>query len=149
MTSAYVDTSALAKRYLREPGSAEFDRWFIDAVPVDVSVLATVELSSTLRKCQRSDRLSANDVLAIEAVFAADLDAGCIRILDMPPGVFHVAKTLVASHAVHGLRTLDALQLAAALESGASTFVTADGKLAGAAAASGLHVLSFGQPAQP
>lgn len=144
MISAFVDTSALAKRYLAEAGSAEFDAWFVDAVPVTVSVLATVELSSTLRKCERTGRLTGSQVADTEAVFARDMDDGCIVVVDLPTSAFHVAKSLIASHSAYGLRTLDALQLASALAVGATTFVTADKNLASAAAASGLQILAFG-----
>lgn len=144
MTRAFVDTSALAKRYLAEPASAEFDAWFVQSAPIIVSLLTTVELSSTLHKCQRTGRVSATQLAEVEAVFARDVGDGCIDVLDLSPSAFHVARALLATHAADGLRTLDALQLAAAVEAGASTFVTSDHKLAAAAAASGLRVLVFG-----
>ena len=144
MSSAFVDTSALAKRYVAEPESGEFDAWFVRAVPVAVSLLATVELSSTLNKAHRAGRLSARHLAEVEAMVANDITDGCIEVVEVPASAFHVARALISTHAAYGLRTLDALQLATALQVGASRFVTADRKLAAAAAASGLQVLVFG-----
>lgn len=145
MTALFVDTSALAKLYVAEPDSDSFEAWFADAMPVAISLLATVEMASVLRKHVRTGRLALRDVAAIETDFQGDIAAGCLTVVDLPASTFHLARSLVATHSERGLRTLDALQLAAALQSGATTFVTADGKLAAAAAASGLHVVPFGQ----
>lgn len=144
MSGAFVDTSALAKRYLAEPDSGEFDAWFVQAVPVAVSLLATVELSSTLSKACRAGRLTASHLAEVEVMVSSDIADGCIEVVEVAASAFHVARALIGTHAELGLRTLDDLQLAVALQLGASKFVTADRKLAAAATASGLQVLVFG-----
>ena len=143
MTRPFVDTSALAKLYVAEPDSDAFEAWFADAMPVEVSLLTTVELSSVLQKYGRMGRLSLALVAELEAAIANDIDAGCLRVADVPSSVFYLAKSLIASSGKVGLRTLDALQLASALTSGASLFVTADTVLAEIAVVHGLRVRAF------
>jgi predicted nucleic acid-binding protein len=144
MTLPYVDTSALAKLYVLEADSDAFEAWFADAMPVAISLLARVEMASLLRKHARTGRLDAARVAEIEADLEGDVAAGCIVVVDVPAATLHLARALIANHSVHGLRTLDALQLASAIGSSARTFVTADDKLAGAARACGLQVVGFG-----
>lgn len=145
MKLPFVDTSALAKLYVLKTDSDAFEAWFADAMPVAISLLALVEMASLLRKNVRTGRLDAGRVAEIEADLEGDVAAGCIEVVDVPAATLHLARALIANHAAHGLRTLDALQLASAIRSGAYTFVTADDKLAGAARASGLQVLTFGR----
>lgn len=144
MSRPFVDTSALAKLYVAEPDSDDFEAWFAAAMPVAISLLTTVEMASVFRKYVRTGRLSATALAAIDAAFADDIDSGCLRVSDIPASVFHLARSLLAIHADRGLRSLDALQLAAALTGGATVFVTADEKLGSAAEVSGLRVLKFG-----
>ena len=40
----YVDTSALVKRYLREPGSDTFDTFFLSRAPLGISQLTIIEM---------------------------------------------------------------------------------------------------------
>lgn len=79
----------------------------------------------------------------LEAAIAGDIDGGCLRVADVPSSLFHLPKSLIASSGKVGLRTLDALQLASALTSGTSLFVTADTVLAEIAVVHGLRVRAF------
>ena len=62
---------------------------------------------------------------------------------------FQVAAQLINTHGDRGLRTLDALQVAACLRAQSTLFVTADGKLAGVARAAGLDAVEFGGATSP
>lgn len=143
MSRPFVDTSAFAKLYLTEPDSRGFERWFADAMPVTISQLGVVELTSAPRKYARMGDLSTPAAADIERAFQADIGAGCMVVVELPPSTFHLARALLATHGERGLRTLDALQLASALECGAVVFATADSRLAPVARASGLQLLEF------
>ncbi len=143
MTLPFVDTSALAKLYVSEPDSDAFETWFAEAMPVTISLLTTVELSSVLQKYVRMGRLSPALVQEMEAAVGEDIVLGCVRVADVPSGVFHLAKSLIAANGALGLRSLDAIQLASALTSGTTLFVTSDAALAEIASANGLQVRVF------
>ena len=51
--TAYVDTSALVKLYLDEPGSPEFDDWLASHRPATISSLTVTELESVLARHRR------------------------------------------------------------------------------------------------
>ena len=138
-----VDTCALAKLYVAEPDSDAFETWFADVMPVKISRLTTVEFESVLGKYTRTGRLSAATAGGVLAAFDEDISAGCLQIVEFSVAEFELARALIRKHASRGLRSLDALQLAAALAARTELFVTADRKLAGAAAAEGLQVLAF------
>jgi uncharacterized protein len=60
LSSYFVDTSALAKRYLAEVGSAWTLRWIIpnSGNSIIVSTLASVELFSLISRQEREDRMT-------------------------------------------------------------------------------------------
>ena len=144
MTTAFVDTSAWAKRYVPEPESEQFDAWFAASAPITVSALGQVELASVLQKMARSGRLGFTGIDGVRALVNRDISAGFVAIQPWPPNAFDVACGLVALHSQFGLRSLDALQLACAQAVACRQFATADRKLALAARASGFEVLWFG-----
>ena len=88
MSLPFVDTSALAKLYVAEPDSDDFEMWFASAMPVEISLLTTVEMSSVFRKYVRTGRLLPSALSAIDAAFADDIDSGSLRVSDMPASIF-------------------------------------------------------------
>jgi uncharacterized protein with PIN domain len=54
----YVDTSALAKWYIAEPGSAAFERFVQDAADVVISRLVLVEMRCLLSQRRRSGTIT-------------------------------------------------------------------------------------------
>jgi uncharacterized protein len=143
----FLDSSALAKRYVDEPGSA-WVRSFTDPQVgnrVIVARIAWVEVLSALGRRQREGGLSADDVNRTAQAFRDDWDTQ-YQVVELDRQLAEAAGGLVR---VHPLRAYDAVQLAAALRvrtffaqvSGTGpVFVSADDRLLRIAAAEGLAV---------
>ena len=130
----FLDSSALAKLWLQEEHSEAVLQEFHHAEARCASVLALVEVRSTLGRVRRERRLSVEWLAKIEA--AAMEDFAIITTIDIDAGLATDAGILAARH---GLKSLDALHLATALALVADqpdegwTFVTYDTQLATAA----------------
>ena len=130
----FLDSSALAKLWLQEEHSEAVRGEFQRAEARCASVLALVEVRSTLGRVRRERRLSLEWLAKIEA--AAMLDFESITTIDVDAGLATDAGILAAAH---GIKSLDALHLATALALVADqpdegwTFVTYDNQLATAA----------------
>ncbi len=125
----YVDTSALVNLVVAEPETAALRAWLEEPGRELVSCdLARTELMRAVRRVM-SDR-----VLQARAV----LDS--VTLVQATPAVFEDAGRLDPS----GLRSLDAIHLAAALELGDDLegLVTYDDRLAAAAIANGVAVMT-------
>ncbi|HRG57004.1 MAG TPA: type II toxin-antitoxin system VapC family toxin [Lacunisphaera sp.] len=136
----YLDSSALVKLYVREPETAElsaFVRKF--SPPLPFSSLHELELTHALERRREEGDLSTIGVNQIIGSLDHDLTQG---VLSRPatdwPGTFARAIHLLRQH--QGLRSLDALHIAHALESGAVWFVTYDRRQGKAAAGEGLKL---------
>ena len=138
----YADTSALVKRYLEEPYSAEFDALF-DQGAIAISRLTVVELRCALARRRRNREIDALRETRINAELAADIQDGALRVSSVGDADFSAAYNLIGRLADCPLRTLDALHLARAEQLAASGFATADEIQAEAAAALGFTVHRF------
>lgn len=135
------DTSALVKRYHIEPGSDKVDEIFEDTDNVLViSELALVEVTSALLRKRNRGEITASAMKNALAQFARDVLSELI-VADLTSNIVRQARELVLAH---NLKTLDALQLAFALEFQVlkPIFVCADARLRDAAQAAGLTVLN-------
>jgi uncharacterized protein len=144
-TSCYIDTSALAKWYVPEAGSAEFDE-FIRAVPDAVSGrLTVVELRCLVARRRRNGTLGPDAERRAYALFLEHVAHGIVRIEPLPDRRHAEAAALIERlPAAVALRSLDALHLAAALAAEAPQLATADRAMAAAGEALGLEVAFFG-----
>jgi len=125
----YVDTSALVKLVVAEPETDSLRVWLTAAERDPVaSDLARTELFRAVRRAA-PDRLV--DARAV-------LDA--MNLIEVTTAIFEAAGRLEPM----SLRSLDALHVAAALDLGddLAGFVTYDERLAEAAAANGISVVS-------
>ncbi|MDR5657384.1 type II toxin-antitoxin system VapC family toxin [Halodesulfurarchaeum sp. HSR-GB] len=141
MAHYFFDTSALAKRYAQEPGTDVVD----DLVERDddtivITSLSVVELASALRRKRNRGSLSPDDVDGLLTIFFEEaLETFVVVPLDETR--YETALDIVLED---DLRTLDSLQLAAALDIGADlelTFVSADRDLNEVATLRGLETL--------
>jgi predicted nucleic acid-binding protein len=140
----YIDTSALAKWYLEEPGSENFER-FVNRQPVRaISRLVTVELRCLLARRRRTREISLGYEAQAYATFRGHLLAGVFVIQPLLDEHMIDALELLERLQSHPLRTLDALHLAAARTAGCDGIATADRVMAEAARAVGLTVEFFG-----
>jgi len=115
----FLDTSALAKRYHKETGSEYMDRILEQSGSRSlISNLSIVELESVLAIKMRTGEIDRQSLELARRRFRADLARQ--RLLVAPSvteGHFQSARKLLVQYGVaEGLRTLDALQLAFALD---------------------------------
>jgi len=107
---AYVDASALVKRYVAEAGSAAVNRLIRDADALGTVVISRAEVSAALAKAVRVKAVNRDAGASALRAFNADWD-NLIRL--------QLTESLVARAAAlaweHGLRGYDAVHLAGAL----------------------------------
>ena len=119
MPADFLDTSALAKHYHTEVGSTEVDRlWNDPARGFFVSRLSVLEMVSVFARKVRSGTISSVDFDVLQRRFSADLTKSR-RLTGARLLVVHYqdAERLLRQHGLaRRLRTLDALQLAVAVD---------------------------------
>ncbi len=144
MSGLYLDTSALAKRYLNEPGSEEFERFLRDRRRAAISRLTMVEFRCLLARRRRAGDLTPNIEAAAFRLFLDDVAGGYLQVHPLADDHARDSLVLLERLDTHSLRTLDALHLAVASAIGAETLATADRIMARAAGELGLNVEMFG-----
>jgi predicted nucleic acid-binding protein len=118
MSNHFLDTSGLVKHYHPEIGTAKMDRlWADPGAKLFISRLSVVETVSVLVKKVRIGIISLGDFGLLRRRFFADLRNRRPIIVRMLVKHFQDADRLLQQHGpTHGLHTLDALQLAVALD---------------------------------
>jgi uncharacterized protein len=133
---AYLDTSAVAKLFLEEVGSAQMrELWYSD-VPASTSELTIVELVCTLAAASRAGRLKVEPgPRVLDGSFVGE------RVVLLPADTA-VVRGAAALGAENRVRALDAIHVASALllEDADPTLVSWDERQRHAAAAAGLLV---------
>ena len=128
MSPVYLDSSALVKLIVREAETDELGRYVDSAGPLTSSILATVEVPRAVAR------------VAPEAKPAVAAVIGRLNVLAFDGRIAARASALSPA----GLRTLDAIHLATALELGdeLTAFVSYDERLSAAARNLGLPVVA-------
>jgi predicted nucleic acid-binding protein len=140
MPRLFFDTSALVKRYYEEAGSETVDELVeAEGNEVVITSLSVVETASALRRKQNRGEITSRDVdRLLGAFFEEALDE--FVVLPVDESFSGTALDLVLEA---DLRTLDSLQLAAALSISSDTsgpvFVCANRDLVDVAARRGLE----------
>lgn len=118
MTDHYVDTSALAKHYHPELGSTEMDRlWNDPEARLLVSRLAAIEIVSVFAGKVRTGAITADGFQILRRRFFTDLTNRRLVHVRITGSHYQEAERLLRQHGPgQRLRTLDALQLAVALD---------------------------------
>jgi predicted nucleic acid-binding protein len=131
--SLYVDSSALLKRYVDEPDSSAADSLLRSDPSLVTGRHTVIEVRRNLARL-----LSGRDAAAARSAFSEDLEAIAIVELDET-----TCEGAAAIAEITGVRTLDALHLAAARRVGAPAvaFLTFDVRQAQAARALGFAVV--------
>lgn len=125
----YVDSSAFVKLVVSEPESEALRR-FLAASPRRLTASALLEIEAT-RVARAAGGAAANAMAdALRAVV----------LVDVTPAIRARARLVDPVH----LRTLDAIHLATALETGVRDVLVYDNRLGAAAAEYGMNVLSPG-----
>jgi predicted nucleic acid-binding protein len=117
MPRSFLDTSALVKRYHIETGTPIVDSIFASGDAVQVSRLAVVELTSALALKVRTSEISAGQMSLALQRFHSDVSQGTLQIMRILARHYRDSERLLVSYGTkQQLRTLDALQLAVALD---------------------------------
>ena len=148
MAQYFFDTSALAKYYHTEAGSKEvLDIFGEPGCIVRVSSLGILEAQSVFAMKVRSHETSEEAGLKQRALLMADVASGRLLVHELRDEHFASAAKLIERHGFNRqIRTLDALQLAVALELAQrkfiDMFVLSDKRLADVAQLEGLTVVN-------
>jgi len=128
----YLDSSAIVKFAVIEPESAAMAAWRADLDPEDVVMTCELAVAEVVRAVRRVD---------------GDVDVALAH-LDSLEQVVMDRDLMLAAGGVHppGIRTLDAIHLAAAVAAGEElgAVITYDARMADAARALGLIALAPG-----
>jgi predicted nucleic acid-binding protein len=139
----YLDTSALAKWYLNEPGSEAFVSYLQEIDVAIISRLVATELRSLLARRRRMGEISQELESVIFATFQDDIATASLQLYPIVESLFDEAINLITRYPEHPLRTLDALHLAVARHHEIPVIATADTVLADTAETMGLTVRRF------
>jgi uncharacterized protein len=138
MTVYFLDSSAIGKRYMTEIGSAWVRSLVSPAVGhvIVLSRLAIVEISSALERKQHLNQISAADAFQRRTDFLLHVENLYLTV-PLDESVLQRASDLIGKYP---LRSLDAMQLACALEATATLgephiFICSDNNLLAAAIA--------------
>jgi len=132
----FLDTSALATRYVAEQGSDKVLAKCQQADSLVVSVICLPELVSTLSRLVREKKLTKAAYLQLRGDAMADLaDADVCQITSK------VLASVVSLLELHPLRAMDALHVACALACKPDVFVSADHRQLSAARKAGLKIV--------
>ena len=142
---AYVDTSALLKRYVPETNSVAFDAWFVECAPALVSSLSLLELRCGLARKRRDLKITAEREIAAMGMVQADINEGALIVHACSDAFFVGAQQLINTICIEiSLRSLDALHLTIARSLKATSLATADTVMQQAAVELGFEVEFFG-----
>jgi uncharacterized protein len=132
----FFDSSAFAKRYVREAGTDIVLAWCEQATELCLSGIALPEIVSAFCRLLRENRVSPDQYHYLKTMLMVDITDAAI--CDLTPEVIR--------HAIIGLeknvlRGMDALPLGSALALNVDLFVSADARQCAAAAQAGLKVI--------
>jgi predicted nucleic acid-binding protein len=138
----YPDSSFLFSRYLTDGHSQEVDRRMFQRPGVLLTPFNRAELANAIFQQVFQGRISLSDARTAYADFEQDCSLGVWVITRQPEEAFSTCVDLVRRHAATlGVRTLDTLHVAAALELGVTRFWTFDQRQAQLAEAEGLTTI--------
>lgn len=122
----FLDTSALAKRYIQEPGSEELEELFLSsASDVFVSTLSLPEFAAALGRKIRDREIDKRAATKAMKEFEQDWNNLFIKV-PVTESVALAASSLAIKYPLKGA---DAVHLAAAIAAGVSLFVASDRQL--------------------
>ena len=122
----FLDTSALAKRYVQEPGSEELEELFLStASDVFVSTLSLPEFAAALGRKMRDREIGKRAATKAMKELEQDWNNLFIKV-PITDSVALAASSLAIKYPLKGA---DAVHLAAAVAAGVSLFVASDKQL--------------------
>jgi len=131
----FLDSSAFAKRFVEEIGSATVDALCAEATELALSILCAPEIISALNRRLRDRSLTRRQYGQAKQRLCKDIQDAVIVNLTPP-----VLTQCVAILENSPIRVLDALHIACAMAWQAELFVSSDNRQIAAANKAGLHV---------
>ena len=117
----FFDTSALVKRYHQEKGTGVVDAAFEEEALRLISDFSVIEAFSAFARKVRMEEMTEEDFHQTRRALATDVEDGTLQLMPLGEEDKREAASLIGSHGPsHGLRTLDAMQLAVMKRQGAS-----------------------------
>jgi len=130
-----IDSSAFAKRFIEEEGSAKIESICARATELGLSVLCVPEIVSALSRRRREGSLTPAQYREAKQRLLEDVrDAD---IIQLTPSVVATSIEVLESAPLRGM---DAMHIACAIEWGAELFVSSDKAQLAAARKAGLSV---------
>lgn len=148
MAQYFLDTSAAVKYYHVETGTPGVEAIFAEpGRNIRISSLGFLEIQSAFAMKVRTGALDRKAAGMQRSRFLLDIAAGDIEVYSVTDQHYAAAERLIGRHSFHHrLRTLDALQLAVALDLSEqelmTAFVLADRSLGEVASLEGLSVIN-------
>ena len=132
----FFDTSSFSKRYIEENGSKKVEQACLNATNVGLSIFCATEFVSALTR-----RLREKSISVIDHKIAKDAFYNDISDIDMVEINNSVIFTSIECIQNYPLKTLDALQIACAIEWKCDIFISSDKQQIKAAKQYGLNTL--------
>jgi predicted nucleic acid-binding protein len=148
MADYFFDTSAVAKHYHAEVGSAKVEDLLAKpGARYIISRLTILELQSVFARKVRTRLITDADLELTRTRLLNDITQGQFKVIRMTDFHYREAERLIHKHApTRNLRTLDALQLSVALDHNRREtfdyFVCADNVLSSVAHEEGLRMIN-------
>ena len=144
MSIIYLDTSALAKKYLQESHTEDFLAWEKIQSKLHISQLTVVEFRCLLARRERRRELTKQETKQIFSLFKSELSEKVFILHKTEENTVIKAIDLIEQLTTVPLRTLDAIHLSIALDIGAVGLATADVVMAEAGKLLNLKIFRFG-----
>lgn len=139
--SVYADTSFFVSLYLPDRHSSEAERRMAAKPQVLLTPLHQAEWSHALAQHAFRKEISTLEARQIQTEWERDRNNRLWMEIDLPESVWETCTTLARKHGHKlGIRTLDSLHVASALELGAQAFWTFDDRQAKLAQSEGLSL---------
>ena len=145
----YLDSSAIVKRYMKEPGSDLVRSFYLKAYSGDIKLSYSLwnigEVLGVIDKARHMDRLDENTFKIVKERFLLETrrttKLGLAVIVPVKTRILMDAWKLIENHHIY---EADALQIATAKRLNAKNFLTADSKLHEIAEKENLHSIYLG-----
>ena len=133
---AFLDSSALVKRYIKETGTGIVIETCRDATEIAVSIICITEVLSACNRLARDKAISEEQYNWIKHEFLQDIDAAEVIMI-----TGEVIENSILCLEKGVIRSLDALHIGAAMAYNGDIFLTGDSKQKYVAEKMGLKVL--------
>jgi hypothetical protein len=143
ISSLYLDTSALAKWYLNEARSEDFETFIRQEPGAEISRLTVLELRCLLARRRRAREIDGKIEARVLAAFEGDVGRGFLTVHALEDAHAVAAMEILAAVKSQPLRSLDALHLGVARVLGIRAIATADRVMALSAQALGMRTVRF------